>query len=209
MYGTLGHFRIKAQKRDELTALYHLHNRENLFTTGAIGSLLYSLDNDPDRAIMVVAFDSRKAYQDNAQSPGQNERYRQYRALLESEPEWHDGEITPFFALTDWHNLSQLYGTVARFSLKPGADSACEEFFSHWRDEERTLEVIPGAVGTWLLRPDDEPAIAYAAVLFESKRTYVDNAASAAQDLQYRALREWLTEDPEWFDGRVAAYHRF
>ena len=29
----------------------------------------------------------------NADSPAQDARYRQFRALLEADPEWHDGEI--------------------------------------------------------------------------------------------------------------------
>jgi hypothetical protein len=40
-----------------------------------------------------VAFESKEAYQKNAASPEQNARYEEYRALLDADPEWHDGEI--------------------------------------------------------------------------------------------------------------------
>jgi hypothetical protein len=41
----------------------------------------------------VAVFASREAYRTNAQSPEQNERYQELRALLFAEPEWHYVEI--------------------------------------------------------------------------------------------------------------------
>ena len=41
----------------------------------------------PDSAL------DREAYERNADDPAQHERYVEYRALLEDEPEWHDGEV--------------------------------------------------------------------------------------------------------------------
>ena len=38
-------------------------------------------------------FEDREAYERNADAPAQHERYVQYRALMEEEPEWHDGVI--------------------------------------------------------------------------------------------------------------------
>ena len=42
---------------------------------------------------LTVLFDSRESYRANAESPEQDVRYREMRALLESEPEWHDGQV--------------------------------------------------------------------------------------------------------------------
>jgi hypothetical protein len=42
---------------------------------------------------MVVAFESKDAYWANARSPEQDARFKEMRALLASDPEWHDGEI--------------------------------------------------------------------------------------------------------------------
>jgi len=43
--------------------------------------------------MLVVGFDGKDTYHTNAQSPEQHEAYEAYRALLEADPEWHDGEI--------------------------------------------------------------------------------------------------------------------
>jgi hypothetical protein len=51
------------------------------------------LGSDPQDAYLVVGFESEAAYRRNAESPDQHARYEAYRALLETDPEWHDGEI--------------------------------------------------------------------------------------------------------------------
>jgi hypothetical protein len=38
-------------------------------------------------------FESQAAYRAVSNSPEQDARYRKLLALLEAEPEWHDGEI--------------------------------------------------------------------------------------------------------------------
>jgi quinol monooxygenase YgiN len=58
-----------------------------------VGTWVYQLDADPDEYLLAVAFESREAYQANAASPEQDARYQQMRALLQADPEWHDGEI--------------------------------------------------------------------------------------------------------------------
>lgn len=42
---------------------------------------------------LVGVFESREAYRANAASPEQHQRFLQLRALLEADPEWHDGAI--------------------------------------------------------------------------------------------------------------------
>ena len=54
---------------------------------------VYQMDADPGELFLVAIFESRQAYWDNAQSPEQDRRYLELRALLDSDPEWHDGEI--------------------------------------------------------------------------------------------------------------------
>ncbi len=41
----------------------------------------------------VAVFEDEKAYRDNAADPAQNAQYQKFRALLEADPEWHDGAI--------------------------------------------------------------------------------------------------------------------
>jgi antibiotic biosynthesis monooxygenase (ABM) superfamily enzyme len=42
--------------------------------------------------ILAVRFEDKDSYTKNADSPEQHERYLKFRALLESDPEWSDGE---------------------------------------------------------------------------------------------------------------------
>jgi hypothetical protein len=42
---------------------------------------------------MAVVFADKDAYVANAQSPEQDARYQAMRALMESDPEWNDGEV--------------------------------------------------------------------------------------------------------------------
>jgi len=45
---------------------------------------------NPDQGKTTATYDA------NADDPKQHEMYLKYRALLEEEPEWHDGEIRSF-----------------------------------------------------------------------------------------------------------------
>ena len=40
-----------------------------------------------------MAFESREAYQANANNPQQHARYLKFHELMQGEPHWHDGEI--------------------------------------------------------------------------------------------------------------------
>jgi hypothetical protein len=216
MYGTLAFMRTLPGRRTDLVEALMLGRgyRGNYMAlshglvSGWISTFVYELDRDPDEAAMLVAFDSRKSYRENAETTEQHARYETYRAALNHEPEWHDGEITPFLSFPESEGGESLYGTVGRFQLKPGAEPALDEYLSRWRGE-RPIEAVPGGIGSWLLRPDEAPELAYVAVLFESKRHYVENAEDPATDRQYKRFRRWLSQDPEWFDGRVRAFQRF
>ena len=60
---------------------------------GQVARYVYLMDADPGELFLVAVFESRQAYWDNAQSPEQHQRYQDLRALLDSDPEWHDGAI--------------------------------------------------------------------------------------------------------------------
>ncbi|HYP41886.1 MAG TPA: antibiotic biosynthesis monooxygenase [Chloroflexia bacterium] len=91
MYGTIARLRLKAGKEEEFTALGQ--SEDELHIPGHLGEFIYRMDNDPNEYFMAVIFDSKESYHANANSPEQNSRYEQMVALMESEPEWHDGEI--------------------------------------------------------------------------------------------------------------------
>jgi quinol monooxygenase YgiN len=93
-----------------------------------------------------------------------------------------------------------MYGTVARMRLKPGMEERLLAF-----DREEQARRIPGFVGEYIYRMDDDPSVFYLAVAFESKEAYRANAASPEQDERYHKLRELLDGDPEWHDGEIVS----
>lgn len=90
MYGTIATMRVKPGKEQELQRAMTLEGRD---VPGFVFAHIYRMDDDPNTLMLAVAFDSRETYRANAESPEQHAEYETYRALLEEEPEWHDGEI--------------------------------------------------------------------------------------------------------------------
>ncbi len=92
-----------------------------------------------------------------------------------------------------------MYGTVARMRVKPGSEAALRKL-----TEEQARD-IPGLVGDYVYRIDNEPDVYYLAVMFESKEAYVSNAQSPEQHARYQQYREYLQDDPEWHDGEIVS----
>jgi quinol monooxygenase YgiN len=90
MYGTIARMRVKPGKEGELRRLGQETASQ---IPGFVFHHVYRTDADPNEYYLVVAFESKEAYGANAESPAQHARYEQYQALLDAEPEWHDGEI--------------------------------------------------------------------------------------------------------------------
>ena len=90
MYGTCARTRVKPENRQKLRDL--IQGQEYTSVPGFHRSfVLY--ENDSDVAWLFAIFDDRASYDRNADDPAQDARYQEYRALLEEDPEWHDGEI--------------------------------------------------------------------------------------------------------------------
>src|SRR2546427_8831499 len=100
-YGTIGRFRIKPAMESQFRQLFE--GQASAFESGRVPGFVvsysYRMDADPNEYYLAVVFESKEAYWANAQSPGQDARYRQWLPLLEREPEWYDGEIVTVFAL--------------------------------------------------------------------------------------------------------------
>jgi Antibiotic biosynthesis monooxygenase len=90
MYGTVAKLRIRSGREADLVA--HLKQYRTGLAGGFVASALYRAD-DGDGHWLAVVFESKEAYEANANSPEQDTRYREMRELLESDPEWHDGEV--------------------------------------------------------------------------------------------------------------------
>src|SRR6476620_4004525 len=91
-----------------------------------------------------------------------------------------------------------MYGTIARFQVKPGQASALFELSQRWSSEG-----TPGLMGDYVYRMDNEPDIYYMAVIFESKEAYFANANSPQQDARYREMMAYMAAAPEWHDGEI------
>jgi quinol monooxygenase YgiN len=91
MYGTVARSRVKPENREKLTQVL---TRQMAGGTPPGFIAAYSLfENDSDTAWMFAVFEDRASYDKNADDPKQNEMYVEYRALMEEDPEWHDGTI--------------------------------------------------------------------------------------------------------------------
>ena len=92
-----------------------------------------------------------------------------------------------------------MYGTVARMRVKPGSEAALQKL------TEETAPDIPGFVGEYIYRMENEPDVYYLTVMFENKEAYVSNAQSPEQHARYQQYREFLMDDPEWHDGEIVS----
>jgi quinol monooxygenase YgiN len=90
MYGTVAKLRIKPGMEAELERLSREQAPE---IPGFQFQYVFRMDGDPQEVYLVVGFAGEEAYRQNAESPEQHARYEAYRALLDGEPEWHDGAI--------------------------------------------------------------------------------------------------------------------
>ena len=94
MYGTVARIKIKAGQEKAVVAVLDEWNKERRpKVKGALAGLLYKLDKKPGEYLMVVAFQDKATYTANAQDPSQDAWYRKFRALLDADPAWEDGEI--------------------------------------------------------------------------------------------------------------------
>lgn len=93
MYGTIARMRIKQGAEDEFERLSREFESERGPSGGWIATAVYRSNDDPQEVWMAVVFRDRESYESNAASPEQNEMYDQMRDLMESDPEWHDGEV--------------------------------------------------------------------------------------------------------------------
>lgn len=90
MFGSVARTRVKPENR---AALRELMERQEYAKVEGFKRSYILWENDSDVAWMFAIFESRELYYKNADDPAQNERYLEFRALLEDDPEWHDGEV--------------------------------------------------------------------------------------------------------------------
>jgi antibiotic biosynthesis monooxygenase (ABM) superfamily enzyme len=90
MYGTVAMCSVLPENAERLMALAVAE--DGLGIEGYLGTEIMVAENHSNTLLMVVRFQDRESYVVNADSPGQDERYGEFRALMESDPVWYDGE---------------------------------------------------------------------------------------------------------------------
>ena len=90
MYGTVAKTRVKPENREQLR---EVTARQRAVAIPGYVSSHVLWENDSDVGWLFVIFEDRESYDRNADDPAQNERYMAWRALMEADPEWHDGAI--------------------------------------------------------------------------------------------------------------------
>jgi heme-degrading monooxygenase HmoA len=90
MFGTVAMCSVSPENAESLMALAAAE--DVLGIDGYLGTEILVAENHPNTMLMVVRFRDRQSYVANADSPGQDERYGEFRALMESDPVWYDGE---------------------------------------------------------------------------------------------------------------------
>lgn len=92
MYGTIARLHPRPGKVDDLLALGESMRAAPM--SGHRSSYMFRPDRNPyfrETLFLVAVFDDAESYRANADSPEQDERYQQLRALLEDDPDWLDG----------------------------------------------------------------------------------------------------------------------
>lgn len=89
-----------------------------------------------------------------------------------------------------------MYGTVARYRLKPGM---MDEFKNRFSDESG----VDGFHSIRVFQSDKDENELWMIAIFDDEEKYFQNANSTEQNAEYLKLREMLIADPEWHDGHV------
>lgn len=90
MYGTVAVCRVTQENVARIRELAAAEDAIGI--EGYLGTDVMVPENHDDTLIMVVRFRDRDTYVANADSPAQDERYREFRALMDADPVWYDGD---------------------------------------------------------------------------------------------------------------------
>ena len=91
MYGTVARFKLLPGKEQELLDI--TDGFAELNVPGWVSTAAYRADSGDDEYWLAVVFESKASYRANAESPEQDARFQGMRALMATDPEWHDGEV--------------------------------------------------------------------------------------------------------------------
>lgn len=93
-----------------------------------------------------------------------------------------------------------MFGTVARFTVKEGAEDQLIELMNSYEDAS-----IPGHIASTVYKLRDGERQYMMATRFEDEASYRANAESPEQHQRYLQMRELIEGDPEWNDGDIVS----
>jgi hypothetical protein len=91
-----------------------------------------------------------------------------------------------------------MFGSVFKMTPKAGKK---QELIDVMMGEGRTT---PGMKAAYLYDTGGDEI--WGVAVFESEKSYRDNANSPEQNAEYERFRALLTADPEWHDGNIHAW---
>ena len=91
MYGSVSRWRIKEGKEEEFKQLMTELSGDR--PPGSRALTVYQSDADPREHWVAGIWESREVYASNSARPETTGNYQRLRDLMESDPEWHDGEV--------------------------------------------------------------------------------------------------------------------
>lgn len=94
-----------------------------------------------------------------------------------------------------------MYGTVARFRVKPEIN---QEEFKRRMDSFDSSQ-IDGWIADYIFQADADSDEFYLVAIFKDKESYQANADDPAQHERYVVFRSFLVDDPEWHDGTIVS----
>ena len=94
-----------------------------------------------------------------------------------------------------------MYGTIARFRVKPDVDK--EEFKR--KMDSFDSSIIEGWIADYIFQSDVDPDEFFLVAIFRDKETYQINADDLKQHERYLVFRSFLVDDPQWNDGTIVS----
>lgn len=91
MFGTVARMKVNRGSESRLEELSRKFEARHV--AGWMSTNIYRSKEDPQEYWISVVFRDESSYRKNADDPVQNQWFGELRQLLESDPEWHDGEV--------------------------------------------------------------------------------------------------------------------
>jgi hypothetical protein len=92
-----------------------------------------------------------------------------------------------------------LYGTIFHMKVKSGKEAEGIACFQDWEKDRQPN--ADGAIGGFVMRPDNTPNTLIGVAMFRDKASYVANGQTPEQNTWFNRLMECLEEPSVWEDG--------